>query len=241
MTPTLDDLFAVIDGTWPAAKIHSHGPWQIREGLGGGQRVSAATAMGAVGNKDITQAEAAMDGLGQGRIFMIRPGDSALDALLETRGYAVVDPVNIYLCPVQDLARNAPPRLSTFEITEPLAVMREIWDEGGIGSARLNVMKRTTGPRSYLFGRIEDRPAGAAFVAAHNGVAMLHALEIKRKHQRKGLGRYLMWQAARWANGQGLPWLSVICTKANDGANGLYKSIGMTAMGGYHYRRWVEK
>jgi len=245
MRPTLNRLFSVIDATWPPARIETHGPWHVRQGLGGGQRVSATTRIGVVTEADIGQAEAAMDALGQPRIFMMRPEDEDLDGLLEARGYAVVDPVNIYLCPSADLAIHRPPPVSIFELSEPLAVLREIWAEAGIGPARLAVMSRVRGPHVYLLGRMDGRPGGGAFVGAHegahDGVAMLHALEVKPQFQRKGLGRYMMWQTAHWAQAQGLEWVSVICVQDNIGANELYKSIGMQPMGGYHYRRWLER
>ena len=40
---TSADLFAAIDATWPPATMTQAGPWTIREGKGGGQRVSAAS------------------------------------------------------------------------------------------------------------------------------------------------------------------------------------------------------
>ena len=44
MTPDAlfsDTLFAVMETTWPAASVQQVGPWLIREGQGGGKRVSA--------------------------------------------------------------------------------------------------------------------------------------------------------------------------------------------------------
>ena len=60
MTPDIQTLYDVVDGTWPAAAFHREGPWTIREGQGGGQRVSAATATEPVTESDIPRAEAAM-------------------------------------------------------------------------------------------------------------------------------------------------------------------------------------
>ena len=42
MTPAT--LQAAMDATWPAAAMHRAGPWMLRNGAGGGKRVSAATA-----------------------------------------------------------------------------------------------------------------------------------------------------------------------------------------------------
>ena len=53
-------LFDVIDKTWPAARMLPVGPWILRDGQGGGKRVSAATANGHVGKADIPLAEAGL-------------------------------------------------------------------------------------------------------------------------------------------------------------------------------------
>jgi GNAT superfamily N-acetyltransferase len=65
---------------------------------------------------------------------------------------------------------------------------------------------------------------------------MVHALEIPKAHRRKGMGVWLMRQAALWAKPNGAEWMSVLCTQANVGANGLYASLGMKVVGQYHYR-----
>ncbi|TMV56955.1 GNAT family N-acetyltransferase, partial [Thioclava sp. BHET1] len=44
MSPDGEAIFAALDASWPAAALHHAGPWLIREGRGGGKRVSAATA-----------------------------------------------------------------------------------------------------------------------------------------------------------------------------------------------------
>ena len=229
----------VVDGTWPAASYETIGPFLVRQGLGGGSRVSAATRVGDVTATDIEVAEAAMLAMGQKRIFCLRPGDQALDAALEQREYDILDPVNIYACPAAALTDKPVPPVTAFAIWEPLAIMREIWAAGGIGPERLAVMDRAAGPKTGLLIRRSDQPAGVAFVAIHQGVAMVHALEILPDHRRKGLGQWAMRAAAFWALDNGAQTLSVICTKANQGANGLYNALGMQNVGGYHYRHRV--
>ena len=58
MTPVA--LAQVMEATWPAASVVRLGPWAIRDGKGGGKRVSAATAETAWQPDDIAQAEGAM-------------------------------------------------------------------------------------------------------------------------------------------------------------------------------------
>ena len=237
MTVSLQTLYDVIENTWPPASARAHGPWIIRDGQGGGQRVSAATPTGPVSGKDIAVAEAAMRDLDQPLLFMIRDGDDALDALLADAGYPVVDPVNLYACDIAHLRTDHPPRVATFCIWEPLEIMRDIWAAGGIGPARVEVMARAKTPKTAIFGRSNNRPAGAGFVSIHDGIAMVHALEVLERHRREGLGRYMMHQAAFWAADHGAKHMSVICTAANGAANTLYTSMGFTLVGQYHYRR----
>ena len=240
MTPNLRTLHAVTEATWPPATRHAIGPVTIRAGAGGGKRVSAATVSGAVTESDLDRTEAAMRDLGQVPLFMVRAGEGALDAMLEARGYAMIDPVTIRVAPVAALTGETPPRVTTFTIWEPLAIMREIWAEGGIGPARVAVMERVTAPKTGLFGRLKDQPAAAGFVALYEGTAMVHALEVRPRHRRAGMGRLMMLQAAHWAEAQGARHLAVLCTQANAGANALYAAMGFSRAGRYHYRMKEE-
>ena len=236
MITVLQEYFDAIDGTWPAAQKIERGPWTLRQGLGGGSRVSGTTANGPVSDADIDDAEAGMRALDQQPLFMIRPGDEALDALLAARGYAILDPVVLYACPVDQLTDLPLPRVSVFSIWEPLALMREIWAAGGIGPARLAVMARAKGPKTAFLGRHREQPAGTAFAAIHDGIAMVHAVEIVPHQRKQGMGGWFMRAVAFWAQQQGAQQLAVFCTRANTGANALYSSLGMTVVGQYHYR-----
>lgn len=237
MMPDVQALYAVTEATWPSAATRALGPVTIHEGRGGGKRVSAATVAGAATGDDLDRAEAAMRALGQGPLFQVREGDGALDAMLAARGYRTVDPVNLHVAPVAALTGETPPRVTTFTVWEPLEIMRDIWAEGGIGPARVAVMERAAGPKTGLLGRLRDQPAATGFVAIHDGVAMVHALEVRARHRRAGLGRLMMLQAAHWAAAQGARHLAVICTQANKGANGLYSAMGFSCVGTYHYRQ----
>ncbi len=233
----MTDAFAITDATWPAAAVHRAGAFLVREGQGGGQRVSAAMAAGEWADDDIAAAEALHDKLGQRRLFMIRPEQAALDAALAARGYDIVDPVNIYDCPVGTL-RGEIPRLSAFTIWPPLAIMRDIWAEGGIGADRIAVMARTGGPKTAILGRVRDRAAGTAFVAIHGNAAMLHALHVVPDQRRQGSAVNMVRMAASWAQDNGAERFFVLVTKANDAANRLYASLGMRVVGEYHYRSY---
>ncbi len=233
----MSDLFAVTEATWPAAAFHKVGPFVVREGKGGGQRVSAATAEGDWTEVDIDAVEVAQKGLGQHPLFMIRPKDTDLDAALAARGYAIKDPVNLYEAPVSALLGEVK-RLSAFTIWPPLAIMRDIWAEGGIGPDRIAVMERAEGPKTTVLGRVNDRASGAAYIAIHGKTAMLHALHIVPDQRRQGSAVNMMREAARWAQDHGAERFSVLVVQSNNAAIALYTSLNMQLVGHYHYRSY---
>ncbi len=233
--PAIGDIYRIIDTTWQPASKARHGPWTIREGRGAGGRVSSATAEDPITDADIPQAETAMRALNQIPLFMIRDGEARLDQALKRRGYRIKDAVHAYAAPIEMLAADPPP-VTCFEVWPPLEIMKEIWNEGGIGAARLAVMARAPDPKTAILGRTDDQPAGAAFVALAGPFAMVHAVETLARHRRRGLARHMMQAAARWAARHGARHMTLITTQDNIAANGLYRRLGMAAIGGYHYR-----
>jgi GNAT superfamily N-acetyltransferase len=229
------DFAGLMEGTWPPAERLACGPFTLRRGLGGGSRVSAATADDLCNDADIAQAEGAMTAMGQRPLFMIRRGDARLDAALDRRGYSVMDPVVLYAAKVADLGPPPDP-MTAFPHWPPLQIARVLWAEGGIGPARLAVMDRVELPKTAILGRTGDRPSGAAFVALSGPVAFLHALEVTPASRRKGAARALVRAAALWAGEADADWLALAVTKANGPARSLYASLGMQAVGQYHYR-----
>ena len=230
------DILTTLDATWPAAARQTMGPWIIRDGQGGGKRVSAATPQSNWTPADIQTAEVAMQDLGQTPLFMITDKDPNLDQALATAGYDIVDPVNIYSTSVNTLTTERPPKVSMFSVWPPLAIEIDMWAEGGISDARVNVMKRVHGPKTSILARWNDHPAGVGFAAIHGNDAFVHAVEIRNHQRQQGVARWLMKQAAFWAAEQEASRLNVACTKANMAANALYRSIGMKVVGEYHYR-----
>jgi ribosomal protein S18 acetylase RimI-like enzyme len=225
-------LFEALHATWPAAEIRRTGPWTLRRGDGGGSRVSAATLDGEIG--EFEAAEAAMLAWGQRPVFMVRPGEAALDAALAERGHARFDPTILLEARAEEVADVAGDATTIGDA--PLACLREIWAAGGVGPARLAVMARATGPRAWLLGRAGDRAVAAGFVAVHDGTAMMHALEVAPAARRAGLGTAMTRAAARWAAANGGGTIALAVTEANASARALYAALGFVESGGYHYR-----
>lgn len=229
-----DDLFEAMDATWPAAALHRAGDWLLREGRGGGKRVSAASTVRP--DADIATMGAAQQALGQPALAMIRPGQEALDARLEAAGYRVVDPVLLMAGPVDAVAEGVLTPVTAFDVWPPLAIQRDLWAEQGIGPERLAVMARVAGDRTAILGRIEDRAAGAAFVACAGDLAMVHAVEVLPAWRRRGLARQMMRAAAQWAQARGCARIALAVTRGNAPARALYAGLGLEIAGAYHYR-----
>lgn len=236
---------AIIDACWPAERIWRDGPWIHRATPGAGGRVNAISGAPGLGEGALSQADAiaaaetvAQAG-GRGPSFIVFPGQGALDAALAARGYGVADAVHLYAAPPAELAGDPLPHATAMTAWPPLAVMREIWAAGGIGPARQGVMARAARATGIL-GRTEDRPAGCAFVAAHDGIALLSAVEVLPRFRRKGVSGLMLRAAAHWACAQGCARLALVTTRDNVAANAAYASRGMRIVGGYHYRRLPE-
>lgn len=231
-------LHAALEATWPPAARHACGPFTLREGQGGGKRVSAATLEGDASHAEIETAEDAMQARSQTPLFMIR-SQPALDQALAARGYSVVDPTLFYAAPVTDIA-EAPRPVSLLSCWPPLAIQRQLWADAGTGPARLAVMARASAPRNAFIARFHNRAAGVGFAALHDGIAMLHALETVPDFRRQGVARYMVRGIANWARGQGAEWFALAVTERNMAARALYSALNMAEAGRYHYRQKPE-
>ncbi len=166
---------------------------------------------------------------------MVFGWQTALDDMLAGAGYAARDATDMLAVRAADIAAPPPP-VTCFDLWPPLAVEEDIWAEGGIGPERLAIMHRVSGPKTTLFSRAADRPAGAGFLAISEDVAMLHALEVAPRSRRQGLARTMVRAAAHWAETQGADRFAVLVTRANTAAQSLYASLGLEPVGHYHYR-----
>lgn len=226
--------FDTLDATWPAAETRHIGQMLLRRGLGGGQRVSAITTRSVPTGPEMTQARAVLQGWGQPMLFRVEDDQADLDQMLDRQGFVVNDPSVISAGPI-DLPD--PPQLGVMPVWPPLALAEEIWRDTGLAPARRMIMDRVTGPKTALLARLGDRPVGVAFAALDRGRVMLHALAVLPAAQRQGAGRAILLGAARWGHRFGATSLSMVTIRENLPANGLAASLGMQAVGHYHYRQ----
>ena len=226
MTPSIKTLYETIDYTWPSASIQVNQGWLVKNGLGGGKRVSATLQLDPQAN--IKNAEKMMEALSQNYLFMIRENDSVLDYKLDKLGYDLIDPVVIFCSPISLIDKS----IKGVFHSKPNTIMKRIWLNGGVSSARLNIMKRTKVSKTFIL--IDNK--AVAFVAIHNDIAMFHALEVLKEYRREGLAKIIMQQINVWASTNGAKFISAVSVKGNIPARNFYLSIGMSEVGYYHYR-----
>ena len=218
------------------------GAFTYRPDCGGGARVTAARHLsGPVTPDHIDRIEARFRTDQRPALLQIWPDrgtkEQTLDAELAKRGYAIADPTLCMGAHVADFP--APTQKRGFPSTYITAAQVEIWQEAGIGPARLAIMARVTAPKISILGRLGEAPAGTAFVARSGAAAMVHALEVSPPMRRQGVAREIMSYAARWAGENGAQTLHVLVTRDNVDAQAFYSSLGMQVSGRYHYRRKI--
>ncbi|MEM8591291.1 MAG: GNAT family N-acetyltransferase [Pseudomonadota bacterium] len=236
MTPSISEIAQAIWVTWPGEATTQTPAFTLRRSGDDSRRSRAATLRRTSTDAEVAEAAATMEGWGQPAMFWVPSNQGDFELQLDALGYKAHDHAIYYIGPAAEMAAQRPPRLSTFEIWEPLAIMADIWAQTGTSRARIDVMRRADCPKTSILGRIDGQPAGAAYVGLHGPLAMVHAVGTLPQHRRKGLGAFMMAQAAIWAERQGATWIGLAVGQANDSARALYASLGMQPVGSYHYR-----
>lgn len=231
--PAIDAAF---EASWPAAEYAQTGPFRIGRGLGGGKRVSSARLIAPDWTgADLDQAMRIHRNWDQPAIFRVADTQPLLARALLGRGFRECDPTLLMSAPITALTDLPVPPVTSFALWPPLAIQRELWTEQDIGPERQAVMARVAAPKAALLGRIRDRAAAVAFVAAANGIAVLHALEVLPAMRRHGLAGWTLREAAFWGQAQGAATMLLAVTAENAGAIALYRGLGFTEIAGYRY------
>ncbi len=241
ISPGFDAAWAA---TWPAAEYALAGGLVVGRGAGGGGRVSCARRLeldGALagGNigADVDAAEARHHVWGQPALFAVEREDAALAHALRRRGYGETEPTLILSSPVAPLCEPAIPPITAMELWPPLAIQRELWVACDVGPERQAIMERVQTPKAAIIGRVNDRAAGACFVASQGEVAMMHALAVLPEWRGRGLGAWMVRRAAQFGRAQGATQLGLTVTEDNAGARAFYGRLGFSEIGGYSYWR----
>ncbi len=230
-------LLAVLEATWPSASVDETAVpgWRLRDGAGGGKRVSSAVSLG---GRNFEAVAEAMRARGERPLIQVPGSDEALDRALEEAGWEIVDPTVLMVGRSDALAAlPLPKQAKNVHVRARLVLLDEIWEAGGVDAARRAVMARCPLPHVTVLSRTDEAVAGVAWVAVDGDVGMVHAIEVRAEHRRQGSGRSALAGAARFAAEQGAPWLALAVTEANAPARAMYEAAGMETVARYRYRR----
>jgi ribosomal protein S18 acetylase RimI-like enzyme len=223
-------IWDALHASWPPALQEPCGAFVFQESIEGGNRVNAARAHSSATSQDVDKIEARFSKRGRASIFKIRPNDAELDTILLGRNYVLIDETVCFTCSIDTLKRNGS---TSFEAHWPPTMSQvNLWQTAGIDAGRLVIMERVRIPKAAI-----STEGSVAFVAVHNDVAALHALEVAPDFRRQGKGRALVLAAAHWARAHGADTLALLVTQKNTAAIALYSSLGMQQAQGYHYRK----
>jgi len=153
MSPSLQDIAETVWVTWPGEETVETPAFTLRRSGDDSRRSRAASAKRDVTDKEISDAAQQMAAWGQPALFFVPSDAPDFDAQLEVRGYRSHDSAVYYVGRTAEMAARRPPRLSTFEIWEPLAIMADLWAENGISAERQEVMLRALRTRVGLWPR----------------------------------------------------------------------------------------
>jgi GNAT superfamily N-acetyltransferase len=217
-----------MEATWPPLRKWRQGDWWLREGAGGGQRVSAASPAGPRAVAELDQVIAAMDA----PLFLLDAGERAVDQALAARGFVVHDPVvNLAADP---LGMAGAAVLSAWPAPKPVQML---WALGKIGPGRLAVMGRVQQTKAALWIEDQGEPIAVGFCGTTGDFAGVHSVFVASDRRGQGLGMALMQGIARWAADQGAQQMALAVTTANVPARQLYARLGMDEIGASHYRK----
>lgn len=231
-----------MEPSWPPVARFTHGPFVLRQGLGGGSRVSAISLADPNAPADqiqraLPEVEAAARTLGQPPLFLLTDDDAADTALaniLRARGYALSDEVFAFEGPLATAVLAAGLKVHSGWPADADALA--VWNnDGRVGAARMAVMARARGEKAVISLCDATGPVGALFAAIHDGAAVLHAIEVIPAARGRGYGHALMIAASDWARAHGADRLMLVVTKQNLPAVTLYLRHGLQVIGGYYY------
>lgn len=229
------DLAAAFRSTWPAAEYAAAGGFRVGRGMGAGGRAGSARMAGPWGESDIDRVVRIQRDWGEPPLVAVDDDDAALAAALQARGWLRHQPTLVLQAPVAGLTDREIPPVTAMSLWPPLAIQRDIWADQGIDAARQAVMERAPMPKAAILGRVQDRAGGAAFVAVHGPVAMIHAIAVLPALRRMGLAGWMIRRAAAFAASHGAARLALAVRQSNEGALALYAGLGFTPCGGYSY------
>ncbi|GAA2126427.1 GNAT family N-acetyltransferase [Actinomadura napierensis] len=229
------DLDRLVAEAWPARSVQDIGGWLLRHADGVTKRANSVLPLGAPEDLDgaLRRTERFYGERGLPAVFSMseRARPDGLNALLEARGYELVDPT---LGMAADI--DGPYERDGVEIAdEPSAGWLDVWwsVDGRYDHQLPTATQILTGvPAGY---------ASLDGVAVGRGVPQgewlgIYAMAVSPEARRRGLGRRVLRALLGWGREQGCERAYLVVVERNAPARAMYAAEGFTESGGYHYR-----
>ncbi|MGV9308325.1 GNAT family N-acetyltransferase [Nonomuraea sp. NPDC003727] len=228
------DLDLLMDRAWPALERVELDGWTLRHAEGVTKRANSVlvTGMPADLGGALETAEAFYAGRGLPAVFSIGSRATDLDAVLEERGYRVVDPVHSM---VARTPLGAPAHEVRVESAPWQGWLESWWAvDGRYGDGLEAAAKICAGVPAWYAAVEEDGVALAVGRGVPQGDTLgVYCMATLPRARRRGLARSVLRALVRHA---GSASAYLVVTAANETAAAFYRGEGFEIHGGYHYR-----
>jgi len=226
---------------WPALRQVECDGWIARFADGYTKRANSVTALHP-GTLDLGDKIACCEALYREQalpiLFRLTPFSEPwnLDATLEGRGYAVLDPTLVLQ---RSLERPVPaPGPGVLRLHDLEAWHALYCSIGGLApdDRHLRILRRVTSSTLPATWQVGGTPVSCALGVLEDGFVGIFDLLTHTSHRRRGYGRSLIAALLREARRLGATRAYLQVVEANDTARALYAEIGFEPIYGYWYR-----
>ena len=232
---------------WAAPRSAVMGDWLLRAAQGYTKRANSANALQP--GTQLTPAlldaiEAWYAHQGQRCIFRLSPlADAGVDALLQSHGYARVEPSLV-------MQRTAQAGDSTWQPPAGCTLHMDTqfsshWLEGysqanGLSAlsvaAHRTILQTTALPCAYASIRCAGHVCAWGLAVLERGALGIYDVLVHPQQRRQGRGRVLVQSLLHWGAQHGASHCDLQVVGTNATAQQLYRSLGFAPVYGYHYR-----
>jgi N-acetylglutamate synthase len=247
VTISIDDLEQAAAPGWRAIEEDRLGDWLLRAAGGFTGRANSALAAGDPG-RPLPEAIDAVCHWYAARSLPPtiavpypagRPGDSAVDRLLASLGWAIrADAATVMTAdPARVAAAAGAAELPVDFDAEPDQAWLARYHYRGQDLPPVAVQLLTSAPwQAFASVRAGGDTIAIGRVAGSGDWAGLTAIEVAPHHRRQGLGQIVTVALASCAANRGVTGLYLQVADENHGARALYRRLGFADHHGYHYR-----
>jgi len=238
----IDEVFdRLVDQAWPTIHRVEVGGWILRAADGVTKRANSVLPLGEREDQEaaVEAAEKFYADRGLPCVFSMGAGATpGLDALLETRGYRVVDPTLIMTADLGEAPAEGvdAPREGVELAEAPSRAWLDAWwsVDGRLGGEELATATRILNGVPATYAALGEEAVGRGVVQGE--WFGIYAMAVLPHARRRGHGRKVLSALLSHARKQGTQRAYLVVVESNTAARTLYERQGFTVSGRYHYR-----